>query len=86
VGDELVAGVALLAGVALAGEVEGVLDLGPIDRRDRDRGAPETVRQLLFGGRVELLDDCEQVGEQLLVLYGNVGLCRNDRASECSSL
>ena len=38
VGDELVAGVAQLVGVAVAGEVEGALDRGAVDRRHRDRG------------------------------------------------
>jgi hypothetical protein len=32
VGDELVAGVAQLIGVAVAGEIEGVLDRDAIDR------------------------------------------------------
>jgi hypothetical protein len=86
VGDELVAGVALLVAVPLAGEVEGALDLVAVDRRDRDGGAAETVRKVLVVGRVELLDDREQVTEQLAVLYGNLGLWRNDCASECSLL
>jgi hypothetical protein len=87
VGDELVTAVALLVAVVGAGELEGARDLVAIDRRDCDRGAGKG--RLLLGlvvGRVELLDDREQVAEQLLVLYGNFWLCRNDWASECSSL
>jgi hypothetical protein len=76
--------------VPLAGEVEGPLNLGPVDRRHRDRGTAEPaqnvpVRGVLVRG-VELLDDREQVAEQLFALYRNIGLCRNDRASECSLL
>jgi hypothetical protein len=41
---------------------------------------------LLLVRGVELLDHREQVAEQLLVLYGNFGLCRNDCASENSLL
>jgi hypothetical protein len=68
-GDELVAGVALLVGVTLAGEVEGAGDLVAIDRRDRDRGACEGARgPVLVRYRVELLDDREQVAEQLSAL------------------
>ena len=75
VGDELVAGVALLVPVARAGEVEGALHLGAVDdRRHRHRGAAEAVRKALVRRRVELLDDREQVAEQLVVLYGSLGL------------
>src|SRR4029077_16917198 len=85
-GDEFVARVPLLVGVARTGEVEGALDLGAVDgRRHRHRGATE-ARNLLIRRRVELLDDREQVAEQLAVLYGNLGLWRNFCASECSSL
>jgi len=52
VGDELVARVPQLIGVAIAGEVEGVGQGGAID----------------LGRRVELLDDREEIGEELLVL------------------
>jgi len=66
-GDEFVAGVPLLIAVVIAGEIEGPLHLVAVDRRDRDRGATESARRLLVG-RVELLDDREQVAEQLLTL------------------
>ena len=68
VGDELVARVALLVPVVIAGEFEGLRDLVAVDdRRHRHRGAAEAARGLLLGG-VELLDDREQVAEQLLAL------------------
>jgi hypothetical protein len=68
VGDELVTRVALLIPVVVAGEFEGLRDLVPVDdRRNRDRGAAERARSLLLG-RVELLDDREQVAEQLSAL------------------
>ena len=86
VGDELVAGVALLVGVPLAGEVEGPLDLVAVDRRHRHRGTAEGRRSRLVMRGVELLDDREQVAEQLFALYRNFWLCRNACASECSSL
>ena len=37
-------------------------------------------------GRVELLDHREEIGEELLVLYGSLGLARNRWASESLSL
>jgi len=43
VGDELIAGVAQLVGVPIAGEVEGVLDRDAVDRSDRDGNAAPTV-------------------------------------------
>jgi len=52
VGDEFVTGVTQLVGVALAGELEGVGERGPV----------------YLGPRVELLDYSEEVGEELLVL------------------
>jgi hypothetical protein len=68
VGDELVTRITLLVPVVVAGEVEGLLDFVAVDdRRHRDRGTAERARRLL-GGRVELLDDREQVAEQLLAL------------------
>jgi len=68
VGDELIARVALLVPVVIAGEVECLLDFVAVDdRRHRDRGTAERARSLLRG-RVELLDDREQVAEQLLAL------------------
>jgi hypothetical protein len=38
-GDELVTGVPQLVGVAVAGEIEGVLDRDAVDRGDRDGDA-----------------------------------------------
>src|SRR5262245_35856578 len=49
-GDEILARLALLAGVPLAGEGEGALDLLAVDR--------------LRGVRLVLLDDCEEVAEE----------------------
>jgi hypothetical protein len=68
VGDELVARVSLLVAVVTAGEVEGLLHFVAVDdRRHRDRGAAKGARSLLVG-RVELLDDREQIAEQLFAL------------------
>ena len=85
VGDEFVTAVALLVAVMSAGELEGARDLVAVDRRHRHQGAGQRRVLLLVRG-VELLDHREQVAEQLLVLYGNFGLCRNDCASENSLL
>jgi len=90
VGDELVAGVAALIGVAVAGELECPLEPGPVDGRDRDRGAAggETVpvAVAVFGrGGVELLDYRKEIGQKLLVLYRGFGLARNCWASESLS-
>jgi hypothetical protein len=83
VGDELVAGVAALVGVPFAGEVEGALDPGAVDRRYRQRRAAVPVgrRRALLRHRVELLHDREQVGEELAVLYGSWRLSRYRRHS-----
>ncbi|HMB54547.1 MAG TPA: hypothetical protein VKU40_14620, partial [Thermoanaerobaculia bacterium] len=54
VGDELVAGAAQLVGVAVAGEIEGAGERLAVD----------------LGRRVELLDYGEEIGEELLLLYG----------------
>jgi hypothetical protein len=51
-GDELVAGVAELVGVMVAGEVEGVGKRVAIDS----------------GRRIELLDHREEIGEELALL------------------
>jgi hypothetical protein len=37
VGDELIAGVAQLVGVVVAGKLEGAFDGGPVDLGNRDR-------------------------------------------------
>src|SRR6185369_3617643 len=90
VGDELVAGVAALVGVAVAGELEGLLDPLAVDRRHRDRGAgaagqrPVAVAVFARGG-VELLDHRNEIGQELLVLYRGLGLARNRWASESRS-
>jgi hypothetical protein len=55
VGDELVAGAPKLVGVALAGELERTRDGLAIDPR------------AVLAGRVELLDDGEEVAEQLVL-------------------
>jgi hypothetical protein len=43
VGDELIAGVAQLVGVPIAGKVKGVLDRDAVDRGDRDSDAALAV-------------------------------------------
>ncbi len=92
VGDELVARVAALIGVPLAGKVKGPLDLGTVDGRHRNSrtAAAGGAVPIAVGGnarsRVELLDHGEKVGEELLVLYGSLGLARNRWASESLSL
>jgi len=68
VGDELVARVPELVRVAVAGEVEGALDGGPVDRQaGRDRGSARSSggRRIAVLARVgvELLDDREEIGE-----------------------
>jgi hypothetical protein len=65
VGDELVTGAAQLVGVPLAGELEGVANRRAVD----------------LGCRVELLDNGEEVGQELLVLYGCLCASRYCRAS-----
>jgi threonine/homoserine efflux transporter RhtA len=70
VGNEFITGAAHLVGVAIAGEIEGPLERGAIDRRNR-KGRGVTVAIAVFGlwiGRVELLHHGEEIGEQLLVL------------------
>jgi hypothetical protein len=67
VGDELVAGVPQLIGMAVAGEIEGVLDRDAIDRGDRDGDAAATVGSAVGAGRgVELLDDGKEISQELL--------------------
>jgi hypothetical protein len=75
VGDELVARIAQLVGVAVAGEFEGVLERGAVDRRDGDggvaargavgRGGSVSGAAVFARGRIELLDHGEEVGEEL---------------------
>jgi hypothetical protein len=57
-GDEVLAGAALLAGVALAGEGEGALELLAVDRLD------------LVG--LVLLDDSEEVAEEGALVGGEL--------------
>jgi hypothetical protein len=64
VGDELVAGVTQLVGMALAGEVEGALERGAVDRRHRQRGGAGAMA-VFARRRVELLDHGKEVGEEL---------------------
>jgi hypothetical protein len=67
VGNELVAGVAQLIGVAVAGEVEGVLDRDAIDRGDRDSDAAVAIGGTVGAARgVELLKDGKKISQELL--------------------
>jgi hypothetical protein len=67
VGDELIAGVPQLIGVAVAGEIEGVLDRDAIDRIDRDGdGAIAIGSSIGTGRRVELLNDGKEISQELL--------------------
>jgi hypothetical protein len=78
VGDELVARTPHLIRVALAGELEGVRDRLAVDRRG-GRGDP-LVRPAARG-RVELLDDGEEVAEELVLRYVLFSRSRYRRAS-----
>jgi hypothetical protein len=71
--------------VPLEGEVEGPLDPGAVDRRDRDGGAAVAVARRR-GSRVELLDHGEEVGEELFVSYGILGLVSDRWVSESRAL
>jgi hypothetical protein len=67
VGDELIAGVAQLVGVTIAGEIEGVLDRDAIDRIDGDGNAAVSVRSPFGASRgVELLDYGKEISQELL--------------------
>jgi hypothetical protein len=67
VGDELVAGVPQLIGMAVAGKIEGVLDRDPIDRGDRNSDAALAIGSTVGAGRgVELLDDGKEISQELL--------------------
>jgi hypothetical protein len=70
VGDELVAGATQLVGMAVAGELEGTGDRGPVDRRQRNLDLTVAGVAVLTGRSIELLDDGKEVGEQLLLRYG----------------
>lgn len=77
-----------LIGVAIAGEVEGPLDPGAVDGRDRNRsgaGGSAVPVPVFSRGGVELLDHREEIGQELLVLYRGLGLARNRWASESRS-
>jgi hypothetical protein len=70
-GDEFVARAPHLVGVAIAGELEGPLERSAIYRRNRQGRSTAAIAVLDARlRRVELLDDREEIGEQLLVLYG----------------
>jgi hypothetical protein len=59
--------VAQLIGVAITGEVEGVLDRDAIDRGDRDGDAAIAVDSSIGAGRgVELLEDGKEISQELL--------------------
>jgi hypothetical protein len=87
-GDELIAGVAQLVGVAIAGEIEGVLDRDAIDRRNRDSNAAAvSVDGIARAGRgVELLDYGIQISQELLAGYGCRCASRYWRASSWRAL
>ena len=84
VGDELVAGVAQLVGVALAGEVEGALDRGAVDRRHRDRGAAVAVAASALGEESNSSTTAKRSARSSWLLYGCLGLSRYRCASEWS--
>jgi hypothetical protein len=67
-GDELIAGVAQLIGVPVAGKIEGVLDRDAVDGGDRDSDAALiAVGSSIRAGRgVELLDYGKEIGQELL--------------------
>jgi hypothetical protein len=67
VGDELIAGMAQLVGVAVAGKIEGVLDRDAVDRGDRDGNATPTVGSTISAVRgVKLLNDGKEISQELL--------------------
>jgi hypothetical protein len=87
VGDELIAGVAQLVGVAVAGEIEGVLDRDAIDRRNRDGNAAIAIGASVRAGRgVELLDYGKEISQELLAGYGCRCASRYWRASSWRAL
>ncbi|HEX9966341.1 MAG TPA: hypothetical protein VGB06_00195 [Solirubrobacterales bacterium] len=63
-GDELVAGAAQLVGMTVAGELKRVGDRVAVDSWDRGSAVGAVL-----AGRVELLDDGEEVAEQLVLGY-----------------
>jgi hypothetical protein len=88
VGDELIAGVAQLVGVTVAGEVEGVLDRDAIDRRDRDGNATAVAVAVIArtGRGVELLNYGKEISQELLAGYGCRCASRYWRASSWRAL
>jgi hypothetical protein len=67
VGDELIAGVAQLVGVAVTGEIEGVLDRDAIDRIDGDGDAALAVcSSIRPSGGIELLNYGKEISQELL--------------------
>jgi len=68
-GDELITGVPQLISVAVAGEIEGVLDRNAVDRVNRDGDvAAVTVGSSISARRrgVELLNDGKEISQELL--------------------
>jgi hypothetical protein len=67
VGDELVAGVPQLIGVAVAGEIKGVLDRDAIDRGDRDSDATIAIGSAMRVVRgIKLLENGKKISQELL--------------------
>ncbi|HUC06936.1 MAG TPA: hypothetical protein VMR96_02510 [Solirubrobacterales bacterium] len=87
-GDELIAGVPQLVSVAIAGEIEGVLDRDAIDRGDRDSDvAAVTVGSPVPARRgVELLNYGKEISQELLAGYGCRCASRYWRASSWRAL
>jgi hypothetical protein len=87
VGDELIARVAQLVGVAIAGEVEGALERGTVDRRRGDSDIAVSAGGIAvlaaIGARrgVELLNYGKEIGQERLVRYGCLCASRYCRAS-----
>jgi hypothetical protein len=87
VGDELIAGVAQLVGVAVAGEVEGVLDRDAVDRGNRNGNAAVAVGSSVRARRgVELLNYGIEISQELLTGYGCRCASRYWRASSWRAL
>jgi hypothetical protein len=88
VGNELIAGVAKLVGVTVAGEIEGVLDRDPVDRRNRDGNAAAIAicGSLRPSRGVKLLDYGKEISQELLASYGCLCASRYWRASSWRAL
>jgi hypothetical protein len=92
VGDELVARVPQLVGMVIAGKIEGALERGPVDLKDRRRGISVAARDatvaVALGDRrgVELLDYGKEIGQECLVRYRCLCASRYCRASSWRAL